>query len=96
MNEAKSPPKGTVQLREWTCSWLFSLPSLLLLQGVYGLPPCPTAKLRLATHLLCYNSFQPLPRKTKNRELLGDYDSYLVPKTKGADSKSAPFRIHER
>jgi hypothetical protein len=58
--------------------------------GDWVVPPFPTAKLRVTTDLLCFNPFRPSARETKNRELLGDYDSYLVPKTKGADSKSAP------
>jgi len=32
----------------------------------------PTAKLRLTTHLLCFNPFRLPLRETKNRELLGD------------------------
>jgi hypothetical protein len=36
------------------------------------LPPFPTAKLRVTTHLLCFNHFPPAARETKNRELLSD------------------------
>jgi hypothetical protein len=32
----------------------------------------PTAKLRLTTHLLCFNPFRLPARESKNRELLGD------------------------
>jgi len=32
----------------------------------------PTAKLRVTTHLLCFNPFPPAARETKNRELLSD------------------------
>jgi hypothetical protein len=63
--------------------------------GGFFVPPFPTAKVTLTTHLLCFNPFQPAARETKNCELLGDYDSYLVPKTKRSELKSAPFRIHE-
>jgi hypothetical protein len=59
--------------------------------GDWVVPPFPTAKLRLTTHLLCFNPFRPAARETKNRELLGDYDSYLVPKNKRSGFKSAPF-----
>jgi hypothetical protein len=31
-----------------------------------------TAKLRVTTHLLCFNPFRPAARETKNRELLSD------------------------
>jgi hypothetical protein len=59
------------------------------------LPPFPTAKVTLTTHLLCFNPFHPVPRETKNHGLLGDYGHYLVPKSKRSGIKSAPFRIHE-
>jgi hypothetical protein len=36
------------------------------------LPPFPTAKLRVTTHLLCFNPFPRAARETKNRELLSD------------------------
>ena len=55
----------------------------------------PTAKLTLTSDLLCFNPFRPRARETKNRELLGDYGNYLVPKNKRSGIKSAPFRIHE-
>jgi hypothetical protein len=63
--------------------------------GGFFAAPFPTAKLRVTSDLLCFNPFQPPGRETKNRELLGDYDDYLVLKSKGSGTKSAPFRVHE-
>jgi hypothetical protein len=57
MNEAKWPPKGTVQLREWKRFWLFYLLSLLFTPGDFFAVPFPTAKLRVTSDLLCFNPF---------------------------------------
>src|SRR5438309_3740247 len=91
MREAKRPPKGTAQLREWTCSWLFYLLSLLFTPGVLVSRHFQRPKLRVKADLLCFNPFRPAARESKNRELLGDYDNYLVPKSKRSGKKSAPF-----
>src|SRR5262249_53454612 len=69
-SEAAAKKNSAIARMETLLVVLFTITTFT--PGGFCVPPFPTAKLRVMTHLLCFNPFPQAAQETKNRGLLSD------------------------